>query len=67
MSQRGACADGGGSGLARQYLAAGLIDKVDLHLVPVLLGARHGALERTRVIASPSVTHPRLRVVRDGE
>src|SRR5580658_10096504 len=29
----------GGAGAAKQYLAAGLIDEIEIHLVPVLLGA----------------------------
>jgi dihydrofolate reductase len=29
----------GGGTVARQYLAAGLLDEIELHLVPVLLGA----------------------------
>lgn len=63
----------GGADIARQYLDAGLIDEVQIHLVPVLLGDglrlfdRLGAriaLERTRVIEADGVTHLRFRVVR---
>jgi dihydrofolate reductase len=66
----------GGAQAAQQYLAAGLLDEVQLHVAPVLLGAGErlfedglaGAprsLERSRVIASPTgVTHLRYRVVR---
>lgn len=64
----------GGPSLARQYLAAGLIDELRLHLIPVLLGAGtmlfdgRGAarveLERTRVVATPAATHLRFRVIR---
>jgi dihydrofolate reductase len=64
---------GGGADVAQQYLKAGLLEQVDIHLVPVLLGggvrlfddlgAEPPALERTRVIDSPAVTHLRYRVV----
>lgn len=64
----------GGAGIAQQYLAAGLIDELHLHLAPVLLGAGTrlfeplGAerieLECTRLIASPGATHLRFRVVK---
>jgi len=64
----------GGASVAQQYLAAGLLDELQIHLIPVLLGGgvrlfdRLGIdpieLEATRVIASTSVTHLRLSVVR---
>jgi dihydrofolate reductase len=64
----------GGANVIQQYLSAGLVDEVFIHLAPVLLGAgvrlfeRIGAeqveLECTRVIDSPRVTHLRYRVVR---
>jgi dihydrofolate reductase len=57
----------GGASVAKQYLAAGLIDDVQLHLVPVLLGAGvrlfgdpappAGVLEQVRVVAAPGVAH----------
>ena len=57
----------GGADVARQYLAAGHLDEVTLHVVPLLLGggtrlfgAADGPppeLELTRVIDSPGVTH----------
>jgi dihydrofolate reductase len=63
----------GGGEAVQQYLAAGLLDELQIHVAPVLLGggARlfsaeapgHG-LEIDRVIASPAVTHLRYRVVR---
>jgi dihydrofolate reductase len=53
-------------------LQAGLLDELQIHIVPALLGNgtslfdRLGieplGLEATRVIASPSVTHLRFRV-----
>jgi dihydrofolate reductase len=62
----------GGAATVRQYLAAGLLDELVLHLVPVVLGAGERpfdglsgiALESTDVIASPTVTHLRYRVRR---
>ena len=56
---------GGGADVARQYLDAGLLDELTIHLVPVLLGggtrlfdgATPAQLKLTRAVASPSVTH----------
>jgi dihydrofolate reductase len=60
----------GGASVVQQYLKAGLLDEIQIHLAPVLLGAgaslfdRLGidpvALETRRVVASPSVTHIKL-------
>jgi dihydrofolate reductase len=66
---------GGGANVAQQYLRAGLLDELQIHVVPVLLGdgvrlfenhlgSQQGELECTRVIESPAVTHLRYRVVR---
>ncbi|MGZ8707955.1 MAG: dihydrofolate reductase family protein, partial [Gaiellaceae bacterium] len=62
----------GGASVVQQYLKSGLLEELQIHLAPVLLGDgvslfdRLGldatALEATRVIASPSVTHLRYRV-----
>jgi dihydrofolate reductase len=62
----------GGASVVQQYLKAGLLDELQIHLAPVLLGdgvslfGRLGidpaGLEATRVITSPSVTHLRFRV-----
>jgi dihydrofolate reductase len=62
----------GGADVAQQYLAAGLLDEVQIHLVPVLLGGGvrlldhldpgRVKLEPTRVLESPAVTHLRYRV-----
>jgi|SRR6266550_2305829 len=62
----------GGASVVQQYLKAGLLDELQIHVAPVLLGGgtslfdRLGidplGLEATRVIASPSVTHLRFRV-----
>jgi dihydrofolate reductase len=64
----------GGAQIIRELLQAGMLDEVQIHLVPVLLGQgrrlfdqSHGQvleLECTRVIASPGVTHLRYRPVR---
>jgi len=62
----------GGASCVAQYLKAGLIDELYLHIVPVVLGAGERLLadvgdpklEPVEVIASPAVTHVRYRVVR---
>jgi dihydrofolate reductase len=64
----------GGANVVQQFLEAGLVDEIQVHLAPVLLGdgvrlfERIGAgpveLEITRVIDSPRITHLRYRVVR---
>jgi dihydrofolate reductase len=64
----------GGADVAQQYLKAGLIDELQIHLIPVLLGdgARlledlAGAeieLECTRVVKAPGVTHLTYSVVK---
>ena len=57
----------GGAAVARQYLVAGLVDEMEIHLVPTLLGSGeklfdgagddlHG-LELVRTVAAPAVTH----------
>ena len=61
----------GGATTVGQYLAAGLLDELVLHVVPVVIGdgarlwdgVRNVAMERTEVIVSPTVTHLRFRVV----
>ena len=59
---------GGGADIAQQYLKAGLIDELNINLVPVLLGggerlfdnlASDVKLEAARVIEAPGVTHLR--------
>lgn len=61
----------GGASVCRQYLAAGLVDEMELNLVPTLLGAGerlfddglddlHG-LELERTIAAPGVVHLRFQ------
>ncbi|MGH3129379.1 MAG: dihydrofolate reductase family protein [Gaiellaceae bacterium] len=63
---------GGGANTIQQYLKAGLLDEIQIHIAPLLLGAgvrlfdhlgtAHIELETTRVIDSPDVTHLRFRV-----
>lgn len=65
---------GGGADVAQQYLKAGLLDELQVDVVPVLLGGGTRlldnlgdpppALELTRVVEAPGVTHLRYRVVK---
>jgi dihydrofolate reductase len=74
---RAAAGDGdvqvaGGASAVQQYLAAGLLDELHLHIAPVLLGAGERLLENVgdptlepvAVVGSPAVTHVKYRVVR---
>jgi dihydrofolate reductase len=62
----------GGASVVQQYLAAGMLDELYLHIVPVILAAGERlltdvgdpTLEPVKVIASPAVTHVKYRVVR---
>jgi dihydrofolate reductase len=64
---------GGGADVARQYLTAGLIDELQLNVVPVLLGdgtrlfenlaGDHIELEPMRVVEAPGVVHLKYRVM----
>jgi dihydrofolate reductase len=63
----------GGAAIAQQFLAAGLIDEISVHLVPVLFGdgtrtfgelASHLPLELTDARPTPTATHLRYRVLR---
>lgn len=62
----------GGAETAQQFLKAGLIDEVQIHLVSLLLGdglrlfenVAPMKLERTRVLESPGVTHLQFRVIK---
>jgi dihydrofolate reductase len=63
----------GGAELGQQYIGAGLVDEISIHLVPVLLGGgtrmfehlggEHIQLESAGVIETPEATHLRFRVV----
>jgi dihydrofolate reductase len=72
---RAAAGDGnveiaGGASTVRQFLAAGLLEELHLHIAPVLLGggerlfddAGDPTLEPVEVVASPAVTHVRYRI-----
>ena len=79
LEQAGAAAEGqdvriaGGADVAQQYLRAGLLDELQIHVAPVLLGGgtrlfedvggEPPKLECTRVIESPAAAHLRYRVV----
>jgi dihydrofolate reductase len=62
----------GGASVVQQYLAAGLVDEFELHLVPLLLHA--GArllenlgpleLEQMRAVEASGVTHLKYRVIK---
>jgi dihydrofolate reductase len=64
---------GGGASVVQQYLAAGLVDELELSVVPVVLGAGERLfdnlgdppprLEQVRAIEAPGVTHITYRVV----
>jgi dihydrofolate reductase len=64
----------GGANLIRQYLAAGLVDEVSLHVVPVLFGTgtrlfeqfseEHVHLETLEVVNTPAAIHTRYRVLK---
>ena len=62
---------GGGADAINQYLAAGLVDELELHVAPIVLGG--GArlfegvgpelgLEQVRAVDAPGVTHLKYRV-----
>ncbi len=62
---------GGGAEAAQQYLAAGLLDELQLNVVPILLGGGERLfenvgsdleLEQVKVVQTPEVTHIRYAV-----
>ena len=65
---------GGGANVIQQALRAGLVDELELHLVPLLLGAGErlldnlgsggAGLEQVRSVVGTGVTHLKYRVVR---
>jgi len=76
---RAAAGDGevavaGGASAIQQSLAAGLLDELLLHVVPIVLGGGtrllegvgEPVLEAVEVVASPGVAHLRYRVVREA-
>ncbi len=62
----------GGASAVQQFLAAGMVDELYLHIVPVILGAGERLLEHVgdpklepvKVVASPTVTHVKYHVSR---
>ena len=63
----------GGANTIQQYLSAGLVDEMQIHVAPLMLGGgirlfdnlndAQIELEQTRVVESPAVTHLKFRVV----
>jgi dihydrofolate reductase len=61
----------GGASVVQQYLAAGLLDELFLHVVPIVLGAGERllvgvgdpVLDPVEVIPSPAATHIRYRII----
>ena len=64
----------GGASIGQQFIAAGLVDEVQIHLVPVLfgggtrmfehLGDDHIQLEPLQVVETPAAIHLRFRIVK---
>ena len=65
---------GGGADTVNQYLRAGMIDEMEVHLVPMIIGAgerlfvnlsdERPRLELIRTVATPDVTHLKYRVLK---
>lgn len=64
----------GGANTAQQFLQAGLLDELQIHLVPVLVGGglrlfdvlpKSIKLEKTRTLESSGVTHLRYKIGKD--
>lgn len=64
---------GGGPDSINQYLAAGLVDEIELHVAPILLGGGKRLLagvgpdlklEELRAVEAPGVAHLKYRVVK---
>jgi dihydrofolate reductase len=66
----------GGAKITQQYLTAGMVDEMQVHLIPILLGdgvrlfenlgPERIELTRTRTIETPSATHLRFTVGKPG-
>lgn len=64
----------GGASIGQQYIRAGLVDELSIHLVPILFGDgtrmfekvvdAHVRLEQIGTTESAAATHLRYRVVR---
>jgi dihydrofolate reductase len=65
----------GGANIVQQFLTAGLLDEIQIHLVPLLLGGGRRLFEHlgeielvpARVIESPRVTHLKYRFKAKGD
>jgi dihydrofolate reductase len=65
---------GGGASTVQQLIAAGMLDELQISLVPILLGGGERLLdglggapvgfERTRVLEAPGVTHLQYRILK---
>jgi dihydrofolate reductase len=64
---------GGGADIINQYLEAGLVDEIELHVAPILLGDGERLfegvgpdlkLEQLRAVEAPGVAHLKYRVVK---
>ena len=68
---------GGGASIAQQFISAELVDEIQLHLVPVLLGTgirlfehiggKPVPLERTALVSAPDVTHLTFRIIKSDD
>lgn len=64
----------GGANIAQQFIRARLLDEIQLHIVPIILGngirlfdqlgEQPIKLEPMRVVEAPEITHMRYRVIR---
>ena len=64
----------GGANIAQQFIKAGLLDEISIHLVPVLfgsgtrliedLGGEHVQLETIEVTETKEAIHLRFRVIK---
>jgi len=64
---------GGGADVINQYLAAGLVDEIEVHVAPLILGGGERLfdgvgpdlkLEQLRAVEAPGVAHLKYRVVK---
>jgi dihydrofolate reductase len=64
---------GGGASIINQYLAAGLVDEIEIHVSPLILGGGERLfdgvgpdlkLEQLRAVEAPGVAHLKYRVVK---
>jgi dihydrofolate reductase len=66
----------GGASVIQQYLNSGLVDEIEIHIVPLLLGGGARLLENLeayrikvepiRMLAGPGVAHLKYRVVKEA-